>query len=222
MKKLTFMLCAYFCFAISMNAQINVSEETISMSQGLKNGFSVEMLNIAPEDAEKKWAKHLKGYKGKTKKAKKSNEWFTDNAKMKLISSNTVDVYAVFTPIQNGTRLIVWYDLGGTYLNSAAHGEKASSGKKILYDFALAVKKEQALAQIKEEEEKMKQVKDDFEKLAKDEKDFLKTIEELKAKIAKLEGEVKESKSNQTQKQAELKTQQKLIEELKQKLDTIK
>lgn len=205
-----------------MNAQINISEDIISMSQGLKNGFSVEMLKITPSEAEKKWAKHLKPYKGKTKKAKNSNEWFTNDAKMKLISNNTVDVYAVFTPIQEGTRLIVWYDLGGTYLNSKLHGEKANAGKKVLYDFALSVKKEQMQVRIKEEQEKLSQIEDDISKLSKSEKDFLKTIEELKTKIAELEADVKENKSNQSQKKSDLEAQKRLIEELQSKIDSIK
>ena len=50
----------------------------------------------------------------------------------------------------------------------------------------------------------------------------LKTIEELKAKIATLETDVKETKSNQSKKEAELKAQKKLIDELQKKLDTIK
>ena len=222
MKNLTFLFFAYFCFAFSINAQINISEETISMSQGLKNGFSVEMLEITPLEAEKRWAKHLKPYKGKTKKVKNSNEWFTNDAKMKLISNNTVDVYAVFTPIQNGTRLIVWYDLGGNYLNTESHGEKANTGKKVLYDFVLSIKKEQTIVQIKQEEENLSQIQEDIEKLSKTEKDFLKTIEDLKAKIATLEADVKENKTSQSQKKSQLETQKRLIEELQSKLDSIK
>lgn len=222
MKKLTFLLFTYFICAFSANAQIKINEDTLSMSQGLKNGFSVEMLQIAPEDAGKRWAKYLKKYKGKTKKSKNLTEWFTNDAKMKLISNNTVDLYAVFTPIQDGTRLIVWYDLGGTYLNSEIHGERAITGKKVLYDFALATKKEQALAKIEEEKEKLSQIQGNLDKLSKNEIEFLKTIEDLKAKIATLEADVKETKSTQSKKQAELQAQKKLIDELQKKLDTIK
>ena len=193
MKNLTFLFLAYFCFVISINAQIIINEDALSMSQGLKNGFSVEMPKAEVKDVEKRWAKHLKAYKGKTKKSKNSNEWFTNDAKMKLISNNTVDVYAVFTPIKDGTKLIVWYDLGGTYLNSATHGENANAGKKVVYDFGLMVKKEQAVAHIKSEKEKLSQIEENLEKLSKNEKEFLKTIEELKAKIATLETDVKDT-----------------------------
>ena len=170
----------------------------------------------------KKWAKHLKPYKGKTKKTKNSNEWFTDNAKMKLISKNTVDIYAVFTPIQEGTRLIVWYDLSGTYLNSQLHGQQANTGEQVLYDFALAIKKEQAKAQILEEETKLKELETNLEKLSKEEKDFQKTIEELKAKIAELESNVKSNQTNQSQTQSDIEAQKKAIEAAKKALDNIK
>ena len=131
-------------------------------------------------------------------------------------------MYAVFTPIKDGTKLIVWYDLGGTYLNSATHGENANAGKKVVYDFGLMVKKEQAVAHIKNEKEKLSQIEENLEKLSKNEKEFLKTIEELKAKIATLETDVKDTKSNQSKKQSELAAQKTLIEELQQKLDNIK
>lgn len=231
MKKSIFVLLAVFCLVFLANSEINaqisasitVNEEVISMSQGVKNSFSVKLPSTDLKDLEKQWAKYLKEYKGKTKQVKNLNEWFTDNAKMEAVSRNSVDLYTVFTPAEEETtRLIVWFDLGGAYLSTELHGEQANAGEKILYDFALQIKKEVAAAKIEAEKEALKEMEVDLEKVAKSEQEFLKTIEEMKAKIEKLEADIAANQNTQAEKKAAIEAQKKMIETAKTELDKIR
>ena len=138
------------------------------------------------------------------------------------ISNNTVDVYAVFAPIDNGVRAIVWYDMGGAYLSSETHGNSAIIGQKIVHDFAAKVKREQTKMIIAEEGGKLKSLEKDMEKLAKDEADIKKSIEELKIKIAKLQETVTNNKTAQTSKQEEVEKQKAVLKKAKTTLENIK
>jgi hypothetical protein len=222
MKRVLLSVLIVLVATVYSNAQISVQEETISMSQGLQNGFSVELLGNE-EDLGKVWGKHLKEYKGKKAKYnKKTNEYFADNLKIKGISNNTVDVYAVFAPLNDGVRMIVWYDMGGAYLSTEAHGNSAIIGKQIVHDFAAKVKQEQAKMIIAEEAGKLKALEKNMEKLAKDEADIKKGIEELKIKIAKLQETVTNNKTSQTSKQEEIDQQKVILKKAKATLDNIK
>ncbi|MGB0862875.1 MAG: hypothetical protein ACPG19_02495 [Saprospiraceae bacterium] len=223
MKRVLLSVLAILIVVVYSNAQILVQEGTISMSQGLQNGFSVNLPGGEVEELGKMWVKHLKEYKGKKAKYnKKTNEYFANNLKIEEISKNTVDVYAVFAPVNEGVRAIVWYDMGGAYLNSEAHGNSAIVGQKIVYDFAAKVKRKQAKLVIEGEEEKLKGLEKDMEKLGKDEADIKKSIEELKAKLDKLQERVKNNKTAQSSKQEEVSQQKAVLKKAKITLEKIK
>lgn len=41
---------------------------------------------------------------------------------MPTVSANTLDIYAIVTPIENGSKLTIYTDLGGAFVSSAAYG----------------------------------------------------------------------------------------------------
>lgn len=223
MKRLSLLVFAIFMTVGYLSAQIEVKEDTISMSKGLNNGFTLELDNTTPKSLEKAWAKHLKQYKGKkTKYNKKTKEYFTDNVKIKMMSSNTVDVYTILAPTQSGTKLMVCFDLGGAYLSTKMHPTSSKIGKQILHDFAVKIKKEQAEKNIANQEKELKSLEGDMKKLKKEEKGIRKSIQELQDKIAKLEEEVKNSKNAQTDKLKAIEAQKKAIEQAKKDMDRIR
>lgn len=203
--------------------QIVINEDTSSMSQGLKNGFSIDLEKTTPKGLAKRWVKHLKSMKvKKTKRNKRTKEYFSDNAKLPSISTNTVDIYTLFIPIQNGTRLVVFYDLGGAFLNSELHNSGTAAGQKIIYDFALKIKQDQAQANIEMQAETLRKLEKEMKKIAKEEASFKKTIEDLKKEIAKLEAKVKDNKKAQAEKKKAIETQKGELQNAKEHLDEIK
>ena len=89
------------------------------MSQGSKNALTLDMPKTTAKLAEKLWKDYAKQFKGDTKKDKKSEEWFTDNAMIASIGgANTIDMYAKFAESGDVTTMSLWVDLGGAYVGS--------------------------------------------------------------------------------------------------------
>ena len=223
MKKLQFsILMVFMTFAISW-AQITVSLDTISMSQGIQSGYSIDLPGTNTDDLPKVWIKHMKKYKGKKPKLNKStNEYFSDNVKIKGMSNNTVDVYAIFAPVQGGTRLLVLYDLGGSFLSQEKHGAAAAVGQQIVYDFGVTIKKQQTREKIVNQEKELKIMEKDMTKLSKEEEEIRKSIEDLRAQIAKLEETVNSNKNAQTSQQEAIEKKTAEIKRTKLELENIK
>jgi len=223
MKKLLLLFLTTFMTATFIQAQIVISEDTISMSQGMNNGFTLELSNTTAKSIAKDWAKHLKQFKSKkTKYNKKTKEYFTDNAKIKMMSSNTVDIYTIIAPMGDDTKIMVCFDLGGAYLSSKLHPTSAKLGQQILYDFAVKIKQEQVKEKIVVQEKELKSLESDMKKLEKGEDEIRKSIKELQEKIAKLEKEVENSKQAQTDKFNEIEAQKQAILQSKKFLTKIK
>ena len=88
MKKLIFTLVIALLGSVISFAQ--VEEAGKPMTAGVENSLNIRLLNANEKDVEKLWKAHIKSYKGKTKKDRKSGETFTDNALVPEISSNTI------------------------------------------------------------------------------------------------------------------------------------
>lgn len=145
-----------------------------------------------------------------------------DNATLPTVSPNTVDLYAVVTPIDKGSKLTVYSDLGGAFISSAAYGTQYTAMEAVLKDFA----KSQALAaagnQVKAEQKTLKTLNGDLKKLISKKKDFLKGIDKAKAQIQKYEDNIKKNDADQAAKQQQISLQQQIIETVKSKQSSLK
>jgi len=193
----------------------DVKEGQRLMSKGEKNSYSLIIDGVSRKEIEKNWEKHIKNHDTKSKWDKKKQEYLADNAKVEEISDNTIDIYNKLIESGSSTELIVWFDLGGAYLSSYDHPQKAEFGKKFITDFALRMEKKR-VEQYREKQEDMlgdlqddlKDMKKDKEKMEKDIADYEKKIEEARKKIAEIE-------SNQATKEVEIKTQEEVVEKVK-------
>ena len=128
MKKVLFLVFG-IAFTLSVSAQISFNEDTVKMSKGENNAFIMELPTDDSKMIKADWVKYMKGFKGKkTKLNKKTGEYFSDNANIKYLSDNTIDVFAKV----KGNTLTVWYNLGGAYLNSEMHTDKINGVEKML------------------------------------------------------------------------------------------
>ncbi len=195
-----------------------IVENQVPMSQGNKNAFMVDIPNVEAKDVEKSWTKFLKKYDVKTKKAKKSDEFLSDNAKIEAMSSNTVDIYSKV--IQKGTdcQLVVWYDLGGAYVKSNTHPDAYAAAKEMLDEFTLATRISVVKEKLKEEESKLKKLNKEKEGLVKDKEGYEDDIEKYKRKIQEAKEKIKQNLTDQEKKTVEIKTQGVEVEKVTKKL----
>jgi len=73
-----------------------------SMSKGIQPGIAVFIPNVSEDNIEDAIKDVTKAYKGKNRSVKRSNEFFLDDASIKEISSNTVDIHQTIEKGDNG------------------------------------------------------------------------------------------------------------------------
>jgi len=202
-------------FAVSFafgQRKIKVHEENEKFSTGSKNALVATIYESTPDDIEKAWKKLMKDYGAKMTMKK---EIFADDALIKDMSPNTCDIYTFVRKINDDeNEIVVGVDLGGAYLSSSEHSSKYKIMSRIIYDFAVqasidAIKEKQKDAEkvLAEKEKEKEDLIRDNEKLAKD-------IEDYKNKITKAEGDIEKNKTLQSDKEKEIETQKKVVEEI--------
>ena len=209
--------------SVSAPATISlIREGERPMSQGSKNALSVDLYKTTTKFTEKLWKDYVKQFKGDTKKDRKTEEWFTDNATIGTIGgANTVDLYAKFTENNDATTLGMWIDLGGAYVGSKEYSDKYAAAEKILSDFALTVQREQTKEQLNNQSDILKKLEREQRNLEKDNKNLHDDIENWKKRIAKAEADIETNIKNQIDAKAKIEVQTKLVEEVQKKLKSM-
>ena len=104
MRKLLFVLVALSCTAVYAE-KIKVSEEHADINGGKQNALIVIIPDVEKRVVEKEWCRLMKGYDAKVSDKK---EIFADNALIKTMSANTVDVYAKLEETKEGIKFKCW------------------------------------------------------------------------------------------------------------------
>jgi hypothetical protein len=200
-----------------------VKEGERSMSQGSKNGLTIELTKTTAKFAEKLWKDYVKQFKGDTKKDKKSDEWFTDNAMIAAIGgANTVDMYAKFSENGENTTLGLWVDMGGAYVGSKDFKDKYAETEKILTGFNALVQREQTKIQLDDQTDGLKKLEKQQKGLEKDNTGLHSDIENWKKKIAKAEDDIKLNLKTQEDTKVKIENQRKLVDEIQKKFSSMK
>lgn len=232
MKTLVLLSALLLGISSSSWAQIKslIKEETKANSKGTFNALVMELPGTSSKEVGKAWSKFIKKYKGKTKFDRRANEYMTEDATIKEMSDNTVDIIAKIEERgQEGAVLTVWYNLGVSYLSSKDFSDRYPAGEKLLKDFAKSVSADMIEAELKEAEKVLKDYEGNLSKLEKEEKQRTKDIETYKSTIQKMEqsiveaeNDVKESKEGQGKAKVEIDDQKKVVDEIKQRLESVK
>ncbi|MCB0643710.1 MAG: hypothetical protein KDC44_18815 [Phaeodactylibacter sp.] len=216
--KLAFVL---FSFVFVQFGFAQVTETSAAMNLGVNDALVLTLKSTDAKMAEGLWDKFMKQYKAKTKAVKKSDELFSDDAEIEAISTNTIDVYALFKQVGADAQVVVWYNLGGAYLSSKAHPDRFPAAKAMLMNFSKEVEKETVQVKLKDEEAALKDLQKVLEDQQKTQSKEEEKIEDYKKKIAEAEAAIQESIRAQKAQQEVIDTQRKKIEETKAYLKKI-
>lgn len=204
-----------FGFAVLMSAsalaqKIKVSESNEKIGGGSHNALVVSIYESSPEAIEKEWKSLMKSYDAKVT----SKDFiFADNALIKTMGPNTIDVYARSEKVKdNEIKFIVAFDLGGAYLSSSQHSQQYGTAKDIVEKFARTMTKESIADQLKAETKILNKLVSQEKDLVSDQESLNKDITEWKDKIKKAEEEIVKKKAEQEKKKAEIAAQQKVVE----------
>jgi gas vesicle protein len=209
---------------ISITAKSQVSEESRKMSQGVHPALVMTLPDIDHKDAEDVWEDYIEDfYDCKTKRNRRSDEYFSDNAEIVAIAgSNTVDIYASIEESgDTNTEIAVWFDLGGAYLNSREHPNRFAEAEKLMLRFALEAARSKTNKELEDQEDKLKDLQKDLKRLERANKRYHNDIEEAKKRIKDAEENIEENEKEQVDMKALIEAQLKAIELIKKRLSDL-
>ncbi|MEO6904233.1 MAG: hypothetical protein ABI315_13925 [Bacteroidia bacterium] len=196
--------------------KITIKELPEDIGGGVQNALVVKIPDINPVDAEEGFKTYMKSYNGK--KTSKGGSVFIDNADIKEMSENTVDVYAKAVAAGKDVNFNVAFDLGGIFLSSKTHKDKYLVAEKMLKDFATKMTKEPLLAKLKEAQKISAKADDEQKNLEKENASLNEEIQNYKNKTKTAEDNLAKNKIEQDKKKVEIETNKKLVADIETKL----
>jgi len=221
MKK-QFVLAFAIAISVSVSAQkIKVKESNENIGGGNHNAITVTLYDISPSDAADAFRSFIKKYDGK--RSSLDGGVFSDNATIKDMGNNTIDIYGKAQGKKGDPEIsfVIAFDLGGAFLNSSDHKDQYKVAEKIAKEFAINTCKEIVEQKLKDAQKKQSGLEDEQQDLEKENRSLTSDIEDYKSKIKKAEDNIVTNKSNQEKKKAEIETQKKAVSEVETKLKSI-
>lgn len=222
MKQLNLLL-VLFAFLLALpKGQSQISEDQKSMSLGVNNALVLELPDTKEKFVEKQWKKYIKQFDGKTKRNKKADEYYTENAEMVDIGgANPVDVYCRMAESGSDVDVILWIEKEGEFLSSSEHPEEYTEAEKLLMRFALTVTREKIKIEIKEEEDRLKKLNKKLKKLERANSNYHRDIKVAKEKIKKAEANIDQNEIDQDDTRTAIEAQMELLEAVKKRLSDL-
>lgn len=212
-KYFTLLMLLTASLAFAQKIKIKVEEKNETIGGGNHNALVVVIYDSNKEEIEKEWKSLMRDYNAKVSG---KDEIFADNAMIKAMSENTVDVYARVEKVNDKEcKLIVGFLMGETWLSNSGNKAAYNAAEKIVKDFANKTTKDGMAGITKGENKKLKELKDDKSDLEKKNENLKKDIEDYKAKLAKAEEDLKKNEEDQKKKQQEIDDQQKKVDAAK-------
>lgn len=221
MKNLIVIVVLNFITFFAFGQAIEISEAARAKDNGTYNSYLFELPDVSKKQAESDWKDFMKNFKAKSKSSRKTKIWTSEKAKMPRLSDGTVNVYAKIIEDSNPnkrTSVIVWFDLGDSYVNTEMDSMKSAYAHEILTEYALLTSKHHAQDIVKQEENRLKDLEKDLNKLEKDNKEYHKDIDKAKESIAKNEKNIEVNELDQKNKTKEIEAQKAAVEAAKEEV----
>jgi peptidoglycan hydrolase CwlO-like protein len=198
--------------AIGLFAQpkVNVSEEPVAMSMGTEMAYGITLADADLGDAEKVLKKYLKEFKGKWSGSAKS-EIMLDDATIRAMSDNTVDVYIKMYEASKDVRFLAAFDLGGAFVSAENFPDEAEVAMGLVKDFAMDYYKERTEQELDAAEDMLKDLEKELDGLIKDKDKMKKDIGSSERDIDRARQDISENEADQDRKRAEIETQKDVI-----------
>lgn len=221
MKNSIFSFIALAIFTLgSITISAQVEEREALMSLGDQNAITIDIDNVDKKKLEGYFRSYFKSY-GKIKFNRKANEFYMENAKVKTISKEKLNLYIKLQEVDRSGRIYLWIDNGLSFVNSEETVMEFTGAEKLLSDFGLFVESSLIEEELKEAEKNLAKMERDQKILVKDNEKYHKAVEEAQKKIAEMEIAIEENVVKQANKASEIEIHKAGIEEVKMKLEQV-
>ena len=212
MKKYIFLLLPAVFISGLLSAQ--VTAENRVMVSGSQPALVVKLKGADTKFAEAEWKDYTKSY-GKVIKVKGSKESVIEGIHVKDIGQGTLlNVYSLATPSVDGSDMIVWFNRGGSYLESS--DKEYATAEEFLKTFAIKVNVDMIALDLEEQQKKQSKLENDLTRLQKVNENLHKDITNAKAKIDQAEIDIPLNVKAQETAQADIANQKGVVESVKE------
>lgn len=202
--------------------QAQVREEPRFMSLGQMNAHVVEIPSATSKFVEREWRTFMKEY-GRVKRVKRADQYIIDDAQvMSIGGASTIDIYSQTQESAGAVVHIVWIEMNGEFVNSDDHPDAHAGTVELLEDFAHHVRMQNLEDEIREQEKALKRLESQMARLLRDNESYHKKIDQAKERIAEAERDIEQNILDQSLKTQEIEAQTKIVEELVQRLTTLR
>jgi hypothetical protein len=210
----------YMMMHLTSFAQKTIVNETSENLGGSVNpAFTVFIENAEYKTVLKAWKALFEEHKGKIETNK--NDVNVSNVVFPLLSSTPVAVFSRIMEDKTGVKITAAFTKEGQYVSGSRLPAETETVKKIMYDFAVSIKKNMI-------QEKLDDATKDLEKLQDKNKDLVnkkasleKDIQNYNEKIKQAESDIQENIQQQAESKTKIESQTKLVEEFKTKLGSV-
>ncbi|MEX0968325.1 MAG: hypothetical protein WD077_13900 [Bacteroidia bacterium] len=192
----------YFAFVLLFagcaSDKAAMKEALNTMTPGTPDRIAVKVPNVERKTVIDNWEDFVEKYDAKTYTV--GSEVYADNAVIPAVQDGTLDIYTVFSEIENetGTFMNVTVDLGGALLSSGTHPEKYKAVQNLIDQFV----KQTAGGAVRS---KFENVTKSIRKHEKERESLVKENNELKKEIDKNKQEISENEKEISKLDAKLK-----------------
>ncbi|MEO5906281.1 MAG: hypothetical protein ABIQ11_06115 [Saprospiraceae bacterium] len=199
-----------------------VLECTQTMTGGTQSALAIELPGADSKMVETIWKEYMKPY-GKVAKVKGGKESVASDVQILDIGGvNRIKVYSLTEAVGDGSKMIVWFDMGNGYVNSTAYPKEYVAGVNFLKDFAHEVKIEQIAKELEEQKKLLSKAESDLSKLKRENDSLHKIIEDSKKRIAAAEKDIETNLKDQEVAQKEIGAQNTTVSTVEKKLEDAK
>ena len=185
---------------------------------GSENPVSIiEIENASLKEIDKKWSNYIKDNKGKV--TKQGDVWFHDNAIVKSISKDTLDMWSTVKESGKSVVITLAVNNGGNFIsNSSGHHKSVD---RFLREFAADTHKHLIGLELAAAQKLLKTKEKEFEQLEKSNKKLEKEIDDMKSKIADNEKTIKQNNELLEKHKNEMNGHESTVRELEKRIKNI-
>lgn len=214
MKK-SFTILTMLVAMVSIVSAQNTESIEKTMSLGKQVGVYVEVEGGEKDRIKDLWEDYMKDY-GKTKRNKKAKEYYSEQARIPMISSSSkVDLYAKFEEGRNVATAYMWAVVDGEFVDD-------SEGlQNFMQDYYIIARKDVINKELEEQEKLLKKLDEKMGKLIKKNNGYHQDIEKAEDKIREAEENIEKNLNEQDEMQAEMIKQKEVLDMIAEKLNSV-
>ncbi len=204
----------------SMYAQ--VMEDTRVMSAGSQPALTIVLPGADTKFADSEWKDFMKSY-GKITKVKKAKESVAQGVQILDIGGvNRLNVYHLSESAPEGSKMVVWIDMGGGFISSSTFPKEYTAAVRFLQDFAHKVNVDLIAIEVDTQKKALSRLESNLSKLQRDNDNLHKIIEDAKKRIAQAELDIVKNLQDQDIAQKEIENQSGVLDAVQRKLEETK